>query len=365
MSDIINVPMAAQRDIKTVTVEIRQLHRQGQEAALRYIVEIGRRLQEAKELLPHGEWGQWVKEELPFSQSTAQNFMRIFREYSADQLEIGGAVKSQALANLSYTKALKLLAIDDEEEREAFVEAHNVDDMSSRELEEAIRERDEARRMQAEAEKRAEGFEAQAGAAADRLIAAEKKAVDAAAEAEKKVAELNEALAKAKKQRDAARDKLKNAEAAVELLKQQKEDKPPQKENETTQKENETTQKENETPQEENEIGESAPAADEEELRRRIQAEEAAKAEEAVKALEAKVKEAEEKAEAMRVKLAMADPATAVFAQLFSDFGKCFEKLRGKYAEIVEKNGTEAAAKLKKAMQVQLQRFTEDVEARW
>ena len=358
MSDIINVPMAAQRDIKTVTVEIRQLHRQGQEAALRYIVEIGRRLQEAKELLPHGEWGQWVKEELPFSQSTAQNFMRIFQEYGADQLEIGGAVKSQALANLSYTKALKLLAIDDEEEREAFVETHNVADMSSRELEEAIRERDEARRMQAEAEKRAEGFEAQAGAATDRLIAAEKKAVDAAAEAEKKVTELNEALAKAKKQRDAARDKLKNAEAAVELLKQQKEDKPPQKENETP-------QEENETPQEENERGESAPAAGEEELRRRIQAEEAAKAEEAVKALEAKVKEAEEKAEAMRVKLAMADPATAVFAQLFSDFGKCFEKLRGKYAEIVEKNGTEAAAKLKKAMQVQLQRFTEDVEVRW
>ena len=358
MSDIINVPMAAQRDIKTVTVEIRQLHRQGQEAALRYIVEIGRRLQEAKELLPHGEWGQWVKEELPFSQSTAQNFMRIFQEYGADQLEIGGAVKSQALANLSYTKALKLLAIDDEEEREAFVETHNVDRMSSRELEEAIRERDEARRMQAEAEKRAEGFEAQAGAATDRLIAAEKKAVDAAAEAEKKVAELNEALAKAKKQRDTARDKLKNAEAAVELLKQQKEDKPPQEENETP-------KEENETPKEENEIGESAPAADEEELRRRIQAEEAAKAEEAVKALEAKVKEAEEKAEAMRVKLAMADPATAVFAQLFSDFGKRFETLRGKYAEIVEKNGTEAAAKLKKAMQVQLQRFTEDVEVRW
>lgn len=358
MSDIINVPMAAQRDIKTVTVEIRQLHRQGQEAALRYIVEIGRRLQEAKELLPHGEWGQWVKEELPFGQSTAQNFMRIFQEYGADQLEIGGAVKSQALANLSYTKALKLLAIDDEEEREAFVETHNVADMSSRELEEAIRERDEARRMQAEAEKRAEGFEAQAGAATDRLIAAEKKAVDAAAEAEKKVAELNEALAKAKKQRDNARDKLKNAEAAVELLKQQKEDKPPQEESETR-------QEENETPQEENKIGESAPVADEEELRRRIQAEEAAKAEEAVKALEAKVKEAEEKAEAMRVKLAMADPATAVFAQLFSDFGKRFETLRGKYAEIVEKNGAEAASKLKKAMQVQLQRFTEDVEVRW
>ena len=53
MSDIVNVPMAAQRDIQTVTAEIRQLHRQAQCMVLGYAIEIGRKLVEAKAMLPH------------------------------------------------------------------------------------------------------------------------------------------------------------------------------------------------------------------------------------------------------------------------------------------------------------------------
>ena len=51
MSETINVPMAAQRDIKTVTTEIRTLHRQAQCMVLGYAIEIGRRLKEAKAML--------------------------------------------------------------------------------------------------------------------------------------------------------------------------------------------------------------------------------------------------------------------------------------------------------------------------
>ena len=83
MSDIVNVPMAAQRDIRTVTAEIRSLHRQAQCMVLGYAIEIGRKLKEAKTLLPYGQWGQWLREEVEFSQSTAQNFMKIFEEYGA------------------------------------------------------------------------------------------------------------------------------------------------------------------------------------------------------------------------------------------------------------------------------------------
>lgn len=144
MSDIINVPMAQQRDIKTVTAEIRTLTIQGQRLALEYAIEIGRRLKEAKSMLAHGQWGPWLKEEVEFSQSTANNFMRIFEEYGADQISIFGAeAESKTLGNLPYTKALKLLAMP-AEEREAFVEQNDVAHMSSRELEQAIRERDAA-----------------------------------------------------------------------------------------------------------------------------------------------------------------------------------------------------------------------------
>ena len=81
-----------------------------------------------------------------YSQSTANNLMRIFEEYGAAQQSIfGPEANSQSLGNLSYTKALRLLALP-ADERETFVEEHHVEDMSTRELEAAIKERDEALR---------------------------------------------------------------------------------------------------------------------------------------------------------------------------------------------------------------------------
>lgn len=283
MSEIIDVPMHEQRDIRTVTVEIRQLHRQGQEMALRYIVEIGRRLAEAKKMLNHGEWGQWVKDELPFSQSTAGNFMRIFEEYGADQTSFFGEVKSQALANLSYTKALRLLAIEDEEAREDFVETHDVESMSTRELEQAIRERDEANRKADELArlvKEADGAVADAERAKDEL---EEKLKQAQADSGSHFRAQQEAAKKAEE----LRQRLKDAQDAAN------------KEREAARKAREDLKKLKETPAE-------VPAEKREEIRKA----EEAKAEEAVKA-------AEERAEELRRQLAAADPDTAVFAVHF------------------------------------------------
>lgn len=154
MSEIVNVPMAQQRDIKTVTIEIRMITQRAQRMILESAIEIGRRLTEAKGMLPHGEWGRWLSEEVSFSQSTAGNLMRIYEEYAADQLTLDGAVaNSQTIGNLSYTKALKLLAIP-AEERESFVKEHHAEELSVRELDKLIRERDEkakeAERLQKE-----------------------------------------------------------------------------------------------------------------------------------------------------------------------------------------------------------------------
>lgn len=116
------------------------------------IIEIGRRMCQAKEMLPHGEFGAWVKEETGYSQSTANNFMRLFQEYGAAQESLFGAeVNSQTFGNLPYSKALALLAIP-AEEREEFVQENHVEDMSTRELKQAIKERDELRK-QLEAER--------------------------------------------------------------------------------------------------------------------------------------------------------------------------------------------------------------------
>ena len=132
------------RTLDVIEMEIQVLQNQTQRVVLSYAIETGRRLEEAKAMVGHGQWGDWLKK-MGYSQSTAVNLMRVFREYGASQQNLfGGDANSQALANLSFTKALRLLALPDQEEREAFVAENDVENMSTRELEKALKERAEA-----------------------------------------------------------------------------------------------------------------------------------------------------------------------------------------------------------------------------
>lgn len=139
-------PPAAVRPLAVIEAELDMLKqdtRQKETALLCNYIEFGRRLEEAKAQLRHGEWGGWLKKR-ELSQSTANNFMRLYREYGADQQSLfGGVVKSQAFANLTYSQAVLMLTIP-EEERERFMEENNVAAMSNRELREAIKARNEA-----------------------------------------------------------------------------------------------------------------------------------------------------------------------------------------------------------------------------
>lgn len=143
---LINNPQQQSLDnnrIEEITNKIKWKTAQAQRFALEYTIEIGGYLTEAKALLPHGEWGNWLKNKVNYSQSTAISFMKLYEEYGNRQESLFSS-NSQAIMNLPYTKALRLLAIP-EEEREQFVEENNVEEMSTRELEKAIKERDEAR----------------------------------------------------------------------------------------------------------------------------------------------------------------------------------------------------------------------------
>ena len=134
-----------ERDIEVITEEINFYKRQAGSA----ILEIGKRLVEAKAQLSHGEWLPWLEEKVAFSERSAQQYMRLWKEYG----------KSALSADLSISKALVLLALP-ESEREDFTtgthsvngEEKNVADMTVKELEKAIAERNAARE---EAEKAA------------------------------------------------------------------------------------------------------------------------------------------------------------------------------------------------------------------
>ena len=177
MSELSTTNSQPARTVEAVTLEIQTLQRQAQQLLLGYAIEIGRRLVEVKAMLPHGQWGTYIKEQVGYSQSTANNLMRIFEEYGTAQQSIfGPEAISQAIGNLSYTKALRLLALP-ADEREAFVEEHNVEDMSTRELEAAIKERDDAlRRAEEDRAEREAAEQAREKIAQDMALANERVA---------------------------------------------------------------------------------------------------------------------------------------------------------------------------------------------
>ena len=94
------------------------------------IIEIGKRLIKVKENLEHGEFTEWLKQKVDISHRTANNFMKVATTFS----------NSQAIANLGSTK-LFLLAGLEEEERQEVMQENNVEDMTTRELEQVIKEK--------------------------------------------------------------------------------------------------------------------------------------------------------------------------------------------------------------------------------
>ena len=325
MNGMVTVSTETERDIRTVTTEIRTLVHAAQRLVLEYAIDIGRRLCEAKAMLPHGEWGTWLKEEVDFSQSSANNFMRIFEEYGAEQLTIDGAVaNSQTLGNLSYSKALRLLAVP-AEERDQFAQEHDVEHMSTRELDRVIRERDEALRRAEVAETTAAEYREKADNAVElqeKLRAAEEaeaSAKTAQAEAEKQLDELRAAAEKAKEKEKAARQKLKelrdNPDIPQDVL--------------------DKIKAEAETAAEYNLRSESE----------RLQAEADRAAEER--------REAEARAEELRRKLAAASPEMTSFKILFSSVQEDFDRLYNLLTKI-EENDASQGAKLRAALRAML-----------
>lgn len=190
--------MTIKKDPQVLAIEIRNLQQQAQVVVLSYAIEIGRRLCEAKAVLEHGRWGPWLAEQVEFSQSTAQNYMKIYERYGSEQISLFGDAKTETIGNLPYTKALKLLAVPDEE-MDDFLAEHDVDAMSTRELEQAIRERDAARAELEQQKATSESYKESAlkfkNFAEDRGNAvkeAEASAAAAKAEADKLRAELEE-----------------------------------------------------------------------------------------------------------------------------------------------------------------------------
>jgi len=158
MNELMRVPGTGMEDRtpETLGSEIRNLTEAAKYMTVYYGVEIGRRLTEAKKVVPHGEWLDFLKRETEFSSSGAGRLMQLYREYGE------GKSNFPTLGNISVSNALRLLAVP-EEERESFAAAVDAEHISSRELEAAIKARKDAERELETVKKQLE--EAEEGAA--------------------------------------------------------------------------------------------------------------------------------------------------------------------------------------------------------
>lgn len=116
-------------NIETLTAEILILS--GQTAI--NMIEIGKRLIQAKDQLPYGEWGKWLKERVQFTDRTARNFMRAAQTFG----------NRKTFSDLPPSKVIALLDVP-AESREKFTEQNNLNEMSVREIKEAGRKLKEA-----------------------------------------------------------------------------------------------------------------------------------------------------------------------------------------------------------------------------
>lgn len=199
-----------QRQIADVTRDIRA--KTGE--FLRAAIEIGRLLFEAKAMVEPGGWGKYIEEELPFSQSWANNYMKLYTEFGSDQTSLFG--DSQTYMNLRPSQALEIIRLP-EGEREEFMQTHDVESMSSRQLKAAIDELKEAKAdlqaVEADLEEaRAQITSFEEAQEEDGKLIEDLKARAAAAEQAKKDAE--EAKQKAITSMEQTMDKLDRAKEA-------------------------------------------------------------------------------------------------------------------------------------------------------
>lgn len=186
------------RSIEIVTAEIHTIRDNAAKVFMDAVVQIGRRLEEAKQLVPQGGWTEYLENELGYKPSTAQNYMRIAREFGDGQVSLSGKTAQDVFGDLGYAQLLPLLGLP-EEEREELAGEHDLAGMSSREIAALVKERDA---LAAKAEKLNEAEQA-AVEAKEKLKAEKDKAREAQAlvkEADEKAALANRSALDLRKQ---------------------------------------------------------------------------------------------------------------------------------------------------------------------
>ena len=298
------------KSTEQLTAEVNVRYRQAESLAAMsaaMLADAGRRLIEIKGRMPHGEFGDWCKNNLEFSYRKAARMMQL-AERMADEGSLFS--KMPTLADIGISSVWELLAAPEEVAAE-IVETEDVPGMTVRELKEKIKEM--TARMKA-AEERADAAELAAGSGDSQELEDMRLSVEHMKESlDKKESERAEAVAASEK----ATDQLAKAKEKLKALKAKQE-----------------------------EEVEKAVSEKSEQLKSEARAE----AEKRISELEAEIKESEEEVEQLTKKLQSADNEEftrfRIQANIMQNaFNDCFGAIDK--AELTNK---ESAAAMKKAL---------------
>lgn len=208
--------VVAVRSIEIVTAEITMIRDNARKVFLESVIQIGTRLEEAKQLVPQGEWTAYLTDKLGYKPSTAQNYMRIAREFGGGQVSLTGKTAADAFGQLSYSQILPLLGMA-EEEREELAEENDLPSMSSREIAALVKERDEAKQAADLAKSAADSAQVAADEARKEAAAATGRACETRKTLDSVTADRDNALAEVKHLQEEL-DKMEQQPAEVREL---------------------------------------------------------------------------------------------------------------------------------------------------
>jgi hypothetical protein len=118
-----SAPLTTFTDLARKIAAAHTLAQQHAGAAAHYAIEVGELLIEAKATLPHGKWLPWLRENLPFSDRTAQAYMRL-ATHTPPQMRSGAADLSvrEVLAHVARPRRKSL-----DDELAAWTERHRLE----------------------------------------------------------------------------------------------------------------------------------------------------------------------------------------------------------------------------------------------
>ena len=150
MNEVINSEsqLPEEKKLSQLAAEINAIKEQVRETVYLSTCRIGEKLLLAKGAVGHGNWGQWLKDNVDYSERTAQNIITIYKNFNNKETKLFGAVPdAELLGKLNQSQLLALSSIKDEEKRTEFMEEHKEElpDMSKQELAKALAELKEAK----------------------------------------------------------------------------------------------------------------------------------------------------------------------------------------------------------------------------